>query len=150
MFFDSWSGVGRVALLGALAYLAVVVALRLSGKRTLAKMNAFDLVVTVALGSTLATILLTQQVALLEGVTALAVLVVLQFLVAWLAARSSTVRKAVKSQPSYLLHRGRLLPEALRAHRVTEDEVHQQSVHRASATSTPSTPWSWRPTAASA
>jgi uncharacterized membrane protein YcaP (DUF421 family) len=35
----------------------------LSGKRTLAKMNAFDLVVTVALGSTLATILLSRDVA---------------------------------------------------------------------------------------
>jgi len=34
------------------------VVLRVSGKRTLAKLNAFDFVVTVALGSTLATILL--------------------------------------------------------------------------------------------
>jgi uncharacterized membrane protein YcaP (DUF421 family) len=41
--------------------------LRVSGKRTLAKMNAFDLVVTVALGSTLATILLSADVSLAEG-----------------------------------------------------------------------------------
>ena len=36
---------------GVLAYIALVVVLRISGKRTLAKMNGFDLVVTVALGS---------------------------------------------------------------------------------------------------
>ena len=44
--------------------------LRLSGKRTLAKLNAFDMVVTVALGSTLATILLGGTVSWSEGVAA--------------------------------------------------------------------------------
>lgn len=125
MFFDTWAGIGRVALLGTLAFLAVVTVLRLSGKRTLAKMNAFDLVVTVALGSALATITLTRQVSLLEGVTALAVLVVLQYLVAWLVVRSSLFEKAVKAQPAFLLEQGRVLHDALRAHRVTEDEVYQ-------------------------
>ena len=51
MFLDTWSALGRVALVGTIAFVVVVVLLRLSGKRTLAKMNAFDLVVTVALGS---------------------------------------------------------------------------------------------------
>jgi uncharacterized membrane protein YcaP (DUF421 family) len=39
-----------------------VLLLRVSGKRTLSKLNAFDLVVTVALGSTLATVLLSKGV----------------------------------------------------------------------------------------
>jgi hypothetical protein len=55
MLFDSWAGLGRVLLVGTLAYVALVLLLRISGKRTLGKLNAFDLVVTVALGSTLAT-----------------------------------------------------------------------------------------------
>ena len=49
--------------------------LRVSGKRTLAKLNAFDLVVTVALGSTLATVLLSQSVALADGLLGFALLV---------------------------------------------------------------------------
>ena len=57
MFFESWFGIVRVALIGVCAYAALVVMLRVSGKRTLSKMNAFDFVVTVALGSTLATVL---------------------------------------------------------------------------------------------
>ncbi|MBY8851878.1 hypothetical protein K7G98_27780 [Saccharothrix sp. MB29] len=70
MFFDSWDGLLRVVVVGVCAYAALVVLLRLSGKRTLAKMNAFDLVATVALGSTLATVLLTSDVALAEGALA--------------------------------------------------------------------------------
>jgi uncharacterized membrane protein YcaP (DUF421 family) len=58
-----------VILVGAPAYAALALALRLSGKRTPAKMNAFDLVVIVALGSVLATILLTNDVTLVSLLT---------------------------------------------------------------------------------
>jgi len=57
-----WSDLARILLVGAAAYVTLVVILRTSGKRTLAKLNAFDLVVTVALGSTLATIFLDKNV----------------------------------------------------------------------------------------
>ncbi|QOY63008.1 DUF421 domain-containing protein [Lysobacter sp. H21R4] len=68
-----WSDLLRVVVVGSCAYLALVVLLRGYGKRTLSKINAFDFVVTIALGSILATILLSKSVSLLEGVTALVV-----------------------------------------------------------------------------
>lgn len=61
MWFDSWSDLARVLAVGASAYVTLVVVLRAAGKRTLAKLNAFDLIVTIALGSTLATILLSAD-----------------------------------------------------------------------------------------
>ena len=70
MFFESWSALLRLAIVGVSAYVALVLLLRVFGKRTLAKLNAFDLVVTVALGSTLAAVLLNRSVALAEGVLA--------------------------------------------------------------------------------
>ena len=48
MFFDGWHDLMRIAVVGTLAYAGRVVLLRAAGKRTLAKMNAFDLVVMVA------------------------------------------------------------------------------------------------------
>ncbi len=86
MFFSSWH---ETILLGALAYVGVVAPLRISGKRTLAQIDAFDLVVTVAVGSILATIILDSKVVLLQGLTVVAVLVVLQVIAAWLAMKFS-------------------------------------------------------------
>ena len=123
IFFDSWAGLGRVILVGALAYGGLVLMLRVSGKRTLGKMNAFDLVVTVALGSTLATVLLNRSVPLAEGLAAFALLIGLQFGITWLSVRSDAVRDAVKSRPTVLVNRGRPLPDALKRQRVTMDEV---------------------------
>ena len=123
MFFDDWNGLLRVLVVGATAYAALIVLLRLSGKRTLTKLNAFDLVVTVALGSTLATVLLTNTVALAEGVVALLLLVVLQFVITWLSVRWRPVRSVVKSEPRLLLRDGDFLDGALQEERVTRDEV---------------------------
>lgn len=123
MFFDDWSGIWRTIVVGILAYWALVLLLRVSGKRTLSKMNAFDLIVTVALGSTLATILLSQDVALAEGVTAFLVLISMQYIVAWLSVRSATVSRLVKSEPRMLAYRGELLRNAMRDERVVDAEI---------------------------
>ncbi len=64
------------------------------GGGTLSKMNACDLVVTVALGSTLATILLSSDIALAKGLLALALLVGLQLAVTWPSVRSPTASEA--------------------------------------------------------
>ncbi len=123
MFFDSWGGLLRLAVVGILAYAGLVLLLRVSGKRTLSKMNAFDLVVTVALGSTLATVLLSKSIALAEGLLALALLVFVQFAVTWSSVRSSTVQQFVKGEPRLLFYEGRFLRDAMRSERVTEEEI---------------------------
>lgn len=125
MWFDSWSDVLRVIAVGAAAYLVLVVVLRLSGKRTLAKLNAFDLVVTVALGSTLATILLSTDVAWAEGVTAFLVLVLLQLAVSWSTSHIGTSRAVVTARPVTLLRDGVLDETATAAERLTAAEVRQ-------------------------
>lgn len=123
IFFDTWASLGRVILVGALAYGGLVLMLRISGKRTLSKMNAFDLVVTVALGSTLATVLLNRSIPLVEGLAAFALLIGLQFVITWLSVRFESVQDAVKAQPTVLVNRGVPVPEALKRQRVTREEV---------------------------
>jgi uncharacterized membrane protein YcaP (DUF421 family) len=125
MFLQSWSDLVRVAVVGVMVYPGLIVVLRLSGKRTLAKMNAFDLIVTVALGSTLATILLSRDVSLAEGMAALVLLVVLQLAATWLSVRSRRIRAVLKSEPTLLVRDGQLLEHALRAQRITDGEIRQ-------------------------
>jgi uncharacterized membrane protein YcaP (DUF421 family) len=123
MFFDGWDSILRTIIVGVFAYAGLVILVRVSGKRTLAKMNAFDLIVTVALGSTLATILLSRDTALLTGITAFVTLIVLQYAIAWLSVRSAFVRQLAKSEPRLLVRNGELLEKAMREERVTREEV---------------------------
>jgi len=123
MFFQGWPGIGRTLVVGVLAYVTLVLFLRISGKRTLAKLNAFDLVVTVALGSTLASILLQESIALAEGAVAMGLLILLQFLVTYASVRSERVAKAIRSEPSLLARNGQFCEAAMKAQRLTQDEV---------------------------
>jgi hypothetical protein len=52
MLFSGWESLLRTLIVWMLAYVSLIVFLRISGKRTLSQMNAFDLAVTVSLGST--------------------------------------------------------------------------------------------------
>ncbi len=125
MWFDSWGDLGRVVAVGAAAYVVLVLVLRISGKRTLAKLNAFDLVVTVALGSTLATILLSSDVSWAEGATAFALLVLLQLVVSWTTTHVGPGRSLVTARPTTVLRDGVVDEAALKAQRLTHEELRQ-------------------------
>lgn len=123
MLFQNWSGIFRTILVGILAYVTLVLFLRVSGKRTLAKLNAFDLVVTVALGSTLSAILLQESIALAEGAVALGLLILMQFLVTFISVRSHGFAKAVRSEPTLLAHDGSFCDQAMKRERITQEEA---------------------------
>lgn len=115
----------RIVTVGFLAYVGLVFFLRISGKRTLTKLNAFDLVVTVALGSTLATILLDSNISLLEGLTALGLLIAMQYLITFLAIRSKSFNKFIKAEPRLLYLNGQFLDDAMKKERINEIEILQ-------------------------
>ena len=123
MFFGTWQALERILILGPLAYLGLVVVLRLSGKRTLSKMNIFDFVVTISLGSTLASALLSKDITLAAAVCSFGVLIGLQFLISWLSVRSEAVSRLVKAEPALLYHQGSFLRAAMRRERVVEAEI---------------------------
>lgn len=123
MLFDSFSDLFRIVAIGVLAYAGTVFLLRVSGNRTLSKMNSFDLVVTIAFGSTLASVLIDKTVSLADGLMAIAMLVLLQYVVTWTSVRSDFINRIIKTQPTVLVSNGEFLRDAMRKVRVTEDEV---------------------------
>lgn len=123
--FAGWEPAVRTIVVGVASYLALLAVLRISGKRTLSKLNAFDFVVTVALGSTVATILLSKDVALVEGLVALVLLVGLQYVVAYASVRVPTVAILVKSEPTLVVRSGEMLHGAMRRERVASAEIEQ-------------------------
>ena len=126
MWFNDWSGLWRVALITIAIYAALILILRLAGKRSLAKLNIFDLVVTVALGSTLATIMLNSDVAFAEGVVAFVTLCGLQWIVAWTGLRARWFKKLIRSEPRLLFSEGKFLDSAMREERIMRQEIYAE------------------------
>ncbi len=124
LFFDSWDSIIRTGLITVMAYIILIVLLRGFGKRTLSKMNAFDMIVTIALGSTLASVMLTKNVALADGALAFLLLIALQYVITFLSVRSKAISRLVKSTPSLLVYNGKMLDAMMRKERIGEDEIY--------------------------
>ncbi len=122
-FFESWYNVGRTVTLSVIGFLAMITLLRVSGKRTLSKLNVFDFVFVVAVGSVFAASIMEKDVTLIEGIAALSTLVGIQIGLAELAARSALAERIINGEPTLLLSKGRFIPRALKRERITEEEV---------------------------
>jgi uncharacterized membrane protein YcaP (DUF421 family) len=110
-------------VVGTLSYIAVVLLLRGAGKRALTKMRAYDFVVTVALGSSLATALLSSQVKIDKAVIGVALLLGLQQLFASLSTRWRWFHDLVNNEPTLVFHNGRMLENAIENLNLTSQEI---------------------------
>ena len=86
-------------------------------------MRCFDLAITIAIGSILASVILWQKPALLEGTVALGVLFGLQFVVGNLRKRIPGVTALVDNTPLLLTDGTEVLSNNLRRANVTETDL---------------------------
>lgn len=125
LLFKNWESIGHVAICAVLAYFTLFLFIRIAGKRTLAKLTAFDFVVTVTLGSTLSSMIL-GKVTLAEGAAALVVIISLQYLLAWSARKSKSLEKVINSSPTLVFYRGTFLKDAMAKEVLTEEEIYAE------------------------
>ena len=86
-------------------------------------MNNFDWIVTVAIGAIAGSTILSQDVVLLEGLFAVAVLLGLQFAFTGISSRSERIGKALRAKPTLLVYQGKYLEKEMRHERVSRGEI---------------------------
>jgi uncharacterized membrane protein YcaP (DUF421 family) len=128
LFFNGWEALIRIVIVGVVSYITLILLLRVSGKRTLSRMNAYDMVITMALGSILAKVLLTADQSISESVTAMFVLIALQYSVSVAMCRWRWMRHFLSAKPTLLFHQGQYIEGAMKKERVDKDEV-QAAIH---------------------
>lgn len=111
----------KVSLATGGIFIAVIAYTRIAGLRSFSKMSAFDFAMTVAVGSLIATTAVLQA-SLIEGLIALAVLYVLQVIIAILR-RHGRLNRHIDNQPLLLVKNGAFLEDNMREARVTRGDV---------------------------
>ena len=125
LFFKDLDSLYHILICATISYIVLFVFVRISGKRTLAKLTAFDFVVTVTLGSTLSSMIL-AKVTIAEGALALLIIIILQFILAKLAKESKTMEKVINSTPTLLFYNGQFLQDAMSKAVITEEEIYAE------------------------
>ena len=124
---DKWFGTSMDALLAIILttigiYVAVVVYTRIFGKRSFTKVTSFDFAMTVAIGSIVATTILSKSVSLAQGATGLFTVYLLQLMTAYLR-RWPAFNNMISNEPMLLMDGTEVLWENLKKSRVTEGDL---------------------------
>ncbi|AEF39990.1 DUF421 domain-containing protein [Hoyosella subflava] len=124
LFWNGTDPLIHTAVMVIFGYIALIVMLRLSGPRTMAKMTPLDFLVAVTIGSAFGRTLTAVDVAVAQTIVAIGALILLQWALAGFRARFPKFRRLVDSEPVLLYYKGDIQHKALRAHRLTIDDIH--------------------------
>jgi uncharacterized membrane protein YcaP (DUF421 family) len=120
--WSGWDPIIKSLIVGPLGYVGVVVMLRSSGKRSLSKLNMFDFVITIAMGSILASMFMGSQ-ALIPSILSFGLLLLCQMATAYSTSRSDFAQKLLMASATVLYKDGTFATRDIRRHRLTEDEL---------------------------
>ena len=123
LFFDNIDKLGRIIITAVMVYVLIVIITKISGKRSTSQLNNFDWIVTVMIGSLGASTILLKDIPLIEGGSAIVVLYLMQFLVTKYASISPPFSSLILSEPRIVFYPGQYLPDAMRAERLTRQEL---------------------------
>jgi uncharacterized membrane protein YcaP (DUF421 family) len=121
-FGTSWEALISIIIAAIGIYAAVILFTRIAGKRSFSKMSSFDFAMTVAIGSIIASTVLSASVSLIQGVTGLATVYFLQISAAYLR-RYPFFHSVLDNTPLLLMDGTNILEENLRKARVTKGDL---------------------------
>ncbi|MBT0608820.1 DUF421 domain-containing protein [Aequorivita echinoideorum] len=122
LFSTSPTSLLLIALSCFFIYISVIILTRIFGKRSFSKMSSFDFAMTVAIGSVIASVIMTQSLSVTEGAFGLLIIYSLQMMAAYFR-RFEFFKKAIDNSPLLLMDGNKILTENLKKARVTEGDL---------------------------
>lgn len=107
-------------------FLAVVVVLRLTGKRQVGQLQPFELVVIILLSELAAIPITDTDIPLLNGVVPIFVLLVAQVFLSWISLKSVKARAVICGKPSIVVANGRIMESELSRLRYDLNDLMEQ------------------------
>ena len=114
-----------IALRTAIIYAAVLVGMRLAGKRQVGQMTPFDLVLLLLIANAVQNAMTGPDTSLIGGLAAAATLLVLNTVISRLALRNRSIHSIVEGNPTLLVHSGKVIKSHLEREKIGEQELQQ-------------------------
>jgi uncharacterized membrane protein YcaP (DUF421 family) len=106
-----------------IVYLVLVLLLRLFGKRELAQLNPFDLVVLLSLSNTVQNAIIGDDNSVTGGVIGASSLLAINWFVVRVLFRSKKLTRAIEGRAAVLIRNGQVDPRALERESLTREEL---------------------------
>ena len=123
MFTLSLSSAVEIIIRTLIIYLAILIGLRLSGKREIGQMTIFDLVVLLLIANAVQNAMVGSDTSLIGGILAAAVLLAVNLVVARMRLRWPRLRRWVEGTPTLLILHGKIIPNHMLREGIDEETL---------------------------
>lgn len=124
LIWNGWESIAHTLIIVVVGAIAIVLMLRLSGPRTLAQMSPLDFIVAVTIGATFGRTITAVEVPLAQLLFGVTLLIIMQWFLAAIRARSRRARRVLDHPPVLLYYQGDMQRTVLRRHRLLEGDIH--------------------------
>jgi uncharacterized membrane protein YcaP (DUF421 family) len=112
-----------------IVYFALMLGLRISGKRELAQLNPFDLIVLLMLSNTVQNAIIGNDNSVTGGILGAATLLAMNYLIVRAVYRSAWLQRIFGGEPDILVLHGKVRHHHLQRELITRDEL-EAAAHR--------------------
>lgn len=106
----------------AVMFLLLLVLLRFAGKRGVKQLSVFEMVIIIALGSSVGDPMLYENVGLVPGIVVIIVVILLYKLITILVARFKPLARMIEGQPELIIKDGEFVLDSLDKEHLAQDE----------------------------
>ena len=114
-------------------YIFLIIALRLAGKRSLASLNPFDLVVLLSISNTVQNAIIGNDTSVVGGMIGAATLLITNYLVLRFFFKHRRLEQLIEGKPTTLIKAGKIMEKNLEHEMITHSELeiaaHRQGFH---------------------
>jgi uncharacterized membrane protein YcaP (DUF421 family) len=113
----------EIAYRTGFVYLALLLGLRLTGKRQVGQLTPFDFLLLLLLANSVQNAMTGPDTSLAGGLVAAGTLILLNMIVAWTARRSSRAEQAIEGSPTILIRHGQILNQNLAREGISREDL---------------------------
>lgn len=117
----------ETVLRAAVIYAFLFFVMRIVGKKELAGMSAFELVLLVIMGDLIQQGVTQQDTSATASMLAVGTIILLMLVMSWISFRFQKASPAMEGRPAIVVRNGRVMREVLRIERTTEDELLEEA-----------------------
>jgi uncharacterized membrane protein YcaP (DUF421 family) len=104
-------------------YVMVVIVMRMMGKRQIAQMQPFELVVTIMIADLAAVPMANTGIPLMNGVVPILTLLSVQVIISFLTLKSEKIREIMDGRPSVLIQKGKIVEAEVKRLRINMNDL---------------------------
>ncbi|TXD96587.1 DUF421 domain-containing protein [Psychrobacter frigidicola] len=124
-FSIEWQQVLGISLSVTGFYFCLILFTRIVGLRSFSKLSSYDFAMTIAIGSILASTILSDSPSLLQGLLAVSLLFILQMMVSMVRRKFKPIKSLIDNQPIILMAHGEYFWDNLKEANLSTSDVQE-------------------------